>query len=61
MFWACYLQYQGMVQGSFDRSLWRRFNSTLEYGAKWYALREEFGIGMLPLILYIARLLLYAI
>lgn len=50
MFWACYPQYQGMVQGSFDRSLWRRFNSTLEHGAKWHALREEFGIGMLPLV-----------
>lgn len=49
MFWACYPQYQGKPR-SCNKSLSRKFSTTLEYAAKWHALRAEYGFGMLPLI-----------
>jgi hypothetical protein len=49
MFWACYPDLQGKPR-SFNKGLSRKFSTTLEYAAKWYALRAEFGIGMLPLV-----------
>lgn len=49
MYWACYPQHQGKPR-SCNKSLSRKFSSTLEHAAKWHALRAEFGFGMLPLV-----------
>lgn len=49
MFWACYPKLEGKPR-SCDKSLGRKFSTTLEHAEKWYALREEFSIGMLALV-----------
>jgi hypothetical protein len=49
MFWACYPNLRGKPR-SFSKGLFRKFSTTLEYAAKWHALRERFGIGILALV-----------
>lgn len=51
MYWACYPDLQGKPRLN-NKSLTRKFKSTLEHAEKWHALREEFGIGMLALVPY---------
>ena len=49
MYWACYPKEQGKPRSD-NRVLARKFATTLEYAAKWHALRKRFGIGMLALV-----------
>jgi hypothetical protein len=49
MFWACYPELEGKPR-SYNKSLGRKFSTTLEHAEKWHALREEFSIGMFALV-----------
>jgi hypothetical protein len=49
MYWACYPKERGKLRSD-NKSLDRKFRSTLEYAAKWHALRKRFGIGILALV-----------
>jgi hypothetical protein len=49
MYWACYPNERGKLRSD-NKSLARKFRSTLEYAAKWHAFRKRFGIGILALV-----------
>ncbi|KAH6676005.1 hypothetical protein B0J14DRAFT_692295 [Halenospora varia] len=49
MYWACYPDLQGKPR-SFNKSLARKFTTTLEHAERWHALREKFSIGVLALV-----------